>query len=133
MARGARNNNPLNIRRSTSNWYGLKPASECVDAEFCEFSELIWGVRAALKLLRSYVKLGKCATLRDVIFRWAPPTENNSRVYLNYVIRQTSIPGDRELDIDDMDRLIAIVRSMARFESGMDLDYELCRAAWNAL
>ena len=40
-ARGIRNNNPLNIRRSADKWQGLKAQQE--DREFFQFSEMKWG------------------------------------------------------------------------------------------
>lgn len=133
MVRGQRNNNPLNIRRGSVAWYGEKPAAECADPEFCEFSELMWGVRAALKLLRKYITVYGCDSLQSIVYRWAPPVENNSKIYLQYVVSRTSIPASRVIAFDDMDRLIAIVRAMAAFESGIVLDYDICRDAWSRL
>ena len=49
IARGIRNNNPLNIRRSADKWQGLKAQQE--DREFFQFSEMKWGWRAAFRLL----------------------------------------------------------------------------------
>lgn len=133
MTRGQRNCNPLNIRRGRSRWYGLKPETECRDTEFCEFSDMLWGVRAALKLLQNYINEGGCRTLKDIVYRWAPPSENISSVYLTYVSRRTSVAPGRLIEADDMDRLIAIVRAMSAYESGLELDYEFCRSAWDLL
>ena len=53
IARGIRNNNPLNIRRSKDKWQGLKPLQ--TDPQFCQFETMEHGWRAAFKLLtRTY-------------------------------------------------------------------------------
>ena len=53
IARGIRNNNPLNIRRSKDKWQGLKTLQ--TDAQFCQFETMAYGWRAAFVMLtRTY-------------------------------------------------------------------------------
>ena len=95
-ARGIRNNNPLNIRRSGDKWQGLKTLQE--DKEFFQFSEMKWGWRAAFRLLcYTYYGKYKLRTIRDIIYRWAPPKENNTAAYIRRVSDYISIGPDREL------------------------------------
>ena len=53
LARGMRNNNPLNIIKSEKiNWQGeVKPST---DPNFAQFETLEYGLRAAFKLLQTY-------------------------------------------------------------------------------
>lgn len=68
--RGIRNMNPGNIRLGES-WLGLRMKQ--TDPDFCQFTSMIYGCRALLKLLRTYVEKRGCTTIRKVVERWAPP------------------------------------------------------------
>ena len=95
-ARGIRNNNPLNIRRSADKWQGLKAQQE--DREFFQFSEMKWGWRAAFRLLcHTYYGKYKLRTIRAIISRWAPANENNTLYYIRSVTDRIGIGPDREL------------------------------------
>ena len=95
-ARGLRNNNPLNIRRSGDKWQGLRAQQE--DKEFFQFSEMKWGWRAAFRLLcHTYYGKYKLRTIRAIINRWAPPKENNTSNYIKHVAERTGIVPDQEL------------------------------------
>lgn len=94
--RGIRNNNPLNIRRSKDKWQGLRTLQE--DKEFFQFSEMKYGWRAAFVILcRTYYKKYGLKTISDIIYRWAPPKENNTAAYIRRVSDYISIGPDREL------------------------------------
>ena len=94
--RGIRNNNPLNIRRSKDKWQGLRTLQE--DREFFQFSEMKYGWRAAFVILcRTYYKKYGLKTISDIIYRWAPPKENNTAAYIRRVSDYISIGPDREL------------------------------------
>lgn len=89
--RGIRNNNPLNIRRSSSNaWQGQR--REVTDAQFCEFETMEWGIRAALLVLRAYKRRG-LVSIADIVLSWAPPSDgNNTRAYIGRVCQLTGLP-----------------------------------------
>lgn len=96
LPRGLRNNNPLNIRRSKDKWQGLKTLQE--DREFFQFTEMKYGWRAAFRLLcHTYYGKYKLKTIRDIIYRWAPPNENGTLVYIRSVAERTGINADKEL------------------------------------
>ena len=88
-SRGWRNNNPLNIRRTATEWQGLVAKQNRTDKEFCQFLNMTWGYRAAYKVLKSYYRYfaqqGKPCTVEAVISRWAPPLENDTQAYLQRV------------------------------------------------
>ena len=97
--RGIRNNNPLNIRLSNDKWQGqVLPQRGSGEGAFCVFSEMKWGWRAAFRLLcHTYYGKYKLRTIRDIIYRWAPPNENGTLVYIRSVAERTGINADCEL------------------------------------
>jgi hypothetical protein len=125
LPRGIRNNNPLNIRRSKDQWQGMKKVQS--DTQFCQFETLDWGWRAAFKLLtRTYYHQYRLYTIKGIISRWAPPNENNTRVYIENVSRLTGIGPDEPLGIpsDKPARWIALGLAMAIQENGQtSIDY----------
>lgn len=124
MPRGIRNNNPLNIRRSTDKWLGLSPTQR--DAAFFQFVNLTYGYRAAGKLLQNYQRLHRLYALNGLIERWAPAKENNTKAYVARVARELStqagrmIDGDTHLDlINDKELLRKTIIAMHIVENGM--------------
>ena len=98
LPRGIRNNNPLNIRRGKDQWKGLRTLQQ--DAQFCQFETLEYGWRAAFCLLtRTYYHQYRLWTIRQIVNRWAPPNENNTRAYIDNVCRLTGIGADEPLGI----------------------------------
>ena len=113
VSRGIRNNNPLNIRRNPRNrWKGLCQVQE--DRAFCQFTEMKWGLRAAMKLMDNYVRQG-CQTPRQIITRWAPPAENDTKGYVRQACQRAGLDPDAPVIIwGDLRKLI---KAMAWIES----------------
>ena len=97
--RGLRNNNPLNIRRSTDRWDGATTTQ--TDKDFVQFQSMAYGYRAAWRILNTYYKKlkerKKHFTVENIIHRWAPPTENDTKAYIRTVLSLTSIGGKENL------------------------------------
>lgn len=81
-------NNVLNIRASKSfSWAGQTGATK----GFCDFEGIEMCRRAGLYLLmRSYRRAG-VVKLDEVIKRWAPPTENNTSNYVDFVCKRSGL------------------------------------------
>ena len=91
--RGIRNNNPANIMRGSA-WKGLVPFlvdasnnQKYYDKRFCQFSEMVFGVRALLVLLRTYHYKYKLNTISKVLHRFSPLSENNTYAYIANVCK----------------------------------------------
>ncbi|NDV47951.1 structural protein [Paludibacter sp. 221] len=109
---GKRNNNPMNIRVSASNkWLG-KVAS---DNDFEKFISMLFGLRAGIRLLKTYYNNGYC-TISQIINRWAPYTENNTEGYISAVERGTGISRYTILTFTP-EMYYPIVREMCYYES----------------
>jgi len=126
QARGIRNNNPLNLRRTDTEWKGEK--SEITDTEFEEFETMMWGLRAGLRNMRTKIQQGY-KTLGSLISVWAPPTENKTSNYIDLVVKATGYDKNVELEFDS-DFMFPIVSEMCKIESGFELTTELYEKAW---
>jgi len=129
-ARGIRNNNPLNIRRTKSRWLGMK--AEVTDQAFCEFTSLAYGFRAAFVLLRQYYVKYQLVTIDKIIHRWAPPSENATSAYVKRVCSETGIKPDEVLPHPSKAKEVwcRIVFAMAIVECAKRFDMSIIRQAW---
>ena len=145
LPRGMRNNNPLNIRRSKTKWVGEVPKltiteydpverrTDIVDSVFCQFQTLEHGWRAAFLLLKKYINVYKLNTVRKIIKRWAPPSENATAQYINDVCFQACILSDTEVCFGDMDVMLRIGAAMCVVENGAMYDPTKCEDWMEAL
>lgn len=114
---GIKNRNPLNIRYNPENrWLGQRGQNQ----GFCVFGSMDTGYRAALKLLCNYVR-GGIRSVEDIITRWAPPSENDTKSYIEYV--NSRLGGLKHIYNDGTLCLLCMV--MARYESGVDFPEHL--------
>lgn len=129
MARGYRNNNPLNIRLSKGHtWKGeIRPSK---DPSFMQFESMGYGFRAAFKLLDNYRKLHGCVTLEDYINRWAPPSENDTRAYIHTVTKRSGIADIQTLDTKSSYQMKKLVKAMAFVENGAEPDQSDIDEGW---
>lgn len=112
--RGMRNHNPLNIRKG-NNWQG--EVSPQTDREFEQFSCDLYGLRAGMKILKAYVTKHNCNTLRRIITRWAPPTENDTNAYIATVAKRAGVDADQKIAFGESSKICAIVKAMCYVES----------------
>ena len=97
LARGIRNHNPGNLRRSSDPWQGL--AAEQTDAEFFQFASAKWGIRALARTLIAYQDRVGLKTIQQMIGRWAPPNENDTGAYVRAVAASVGVGEDDEIDV----------------------------------
>ncbi|MFJ4141437.1 structural protein [Pseudomonas sp. NPDC089734] len=122
--RGIRNFNPGNIRHAKGvRWQGQ--ASTQIDAEFVQFTDPRWGIRAIARVLITYQDKRRAAdgsridTVREIIARWAPPNENNTEAYVASVARVLNIgPDDESIDVYDFNTMRELVLGIIRHENG---------------
>ena len=127
MTRGELNCNPLNIRRvAGTTWEGQR--AEQTDNAFVQFRTIEFGLRAAFVLLHTYATKYHANCIRDIISRWAPPSENDTRAYIRSVCALTGFGGREKLTETEWP---ALVRAMAVVESRMHLDEGTLKTAYN--
>ena len=91
------------------------------DRAFVQFKSLEYGWRAAFYLLtRTYYHKYRLYTIRGIIRKWAPPSENQTEAYIANVSRLTSIDPDEPIGIpsDKPSRWMAVGVAMAIQENG---------------
>jgi hypothetical protein len=115
--RGIRNRNPLNLVHSpANNWQGLDDPPS--DGRMCRFKADQWGIRAAGMLLRTYRAKYKLVTIRQLVERWAPASENNPAQYARVVSEYMGKTPDYAPNLDDPMELENMLRGMCRMENG---------------
>lgn len=135
VPRGIRNCNPLNIRRG-SNWKGLRAVQ--TDPAFCQFKSMLWGIRAAFRLMHNHITgFGGSRPRRDTVAElvcvWAPATENDTNAYIFQVCQWADCTPASHIDPHDDILIIRLARAMAKVECGMWLDIELFNEAYELL
>lgn len=136
LPRGLRNNNPLNIIITSTQWQGEKLPN--TDGKFKQFESIIYGYRAGLKNLQAYFN-NNWNTIRKITSHWAPAGSgegNNPESYARHVSERTGIGLDTILPFSQS-VMIPIVREMAVIENGnsfrqMIRDNDI-KQAWNLL
>lgn len=133
LPRGIRNNNPLNIVKGNS-WKGER--ANQTDKRFEEFESMAMGLRAGFVLLRNYIEGTKTRptkfnTIRKIVTRWAPPSENYTQRYIDNVCKWSDLLPDEVVRFRQRKKMVAIVQAMAKMECGVTLDVALVESAYD--
>ena len=134
--RGIRNNNPLNIRHSADRWQGAR--KEQTDKAFVQFENMAYGYRAAWKVLDSYWKhfrkRQKPYNVRNIIARWAPPSENHTEAYIRHVVKLSGLGANENLvrpsNGRQLKRMALLITAMTCVENGTGMDQVNQDAIW---
>lgn len=127
LSRGLRNLNPGNIRRSAVKYKGECKHSK--DPEFKQFRTLEEGYRAIFVLLHTYSIKGY-KSVREMINRYAPPSENNTEAYINRLCRLAYINSEQIVDTTDHNQMVAIVAAISLVENGSIADRVAVESGW---
>lgn len=128
MSRGLRNNNPGNIRRSRVRYKGeVRPSR---DPDFKEFSTMAYGYRAVFVLLDTYRSRYGLATIRQMLNRYAPPTENFTEGYVRFVADYSGVMPDEVVDTRSEKDMIPIVAAMSKIENGVAANIADVERGW---
>mgnify|MGYP003650526131 CR=1 FL=1 len=107
-------NNPFNIRDTGQNWDGqVNPGGE-----FTHFDSEYSAVRAADKLIKNYGELKGIDTIRGIVSKYAPETENDTEGYINKVAELTGIPSNQPIDLSDPTTRGQVLSAIGDAESG---------------
>ena len=148
--RGLRNNNPGNIRIPRDkhgeivdvSWQGKISIADNTDPgkEFEQFTDMVWGCRAQLKILLTYMNTYHLNTILEFTTKWAPEADGNDPVvYAATINDETGIATDMQLSANDSQSLTAIACAMAYVEEGKNecnnagVNNNLFDQAWDLL
>ncbi len=128
LSRGIRNNNPGNIRHSSSPFQGeVKPST---DPAFKQFESADWGYRAMFLIIHNYDQLYGINTLDRIISRWAPNVENDTNAYIKSVAKRLGISSSGYIDSLNREVMIGMVGAMSRIENGVAPVMEEMELGW---
>lgn len=123
--RGLRNNNPLNIEKTSTVWQGeIRPGS---DPRFAQFQSMPYGYRAAFKTINTYITKYGLDTVASIIGRWDPGSTN----YVNVVCQYTGMQPTTKITPGNESQLINLVSAMSRMENGIPANSADVRAGWS--
>lgn len=116
LPRGLRLNNPGNIRRSSIAWKGQ---AQPTDPDFVSFTSSHYGLRALALELLSYYRYHGLNTVRGLINRWAPPTDDNDTpAYVLDVAQRCGVKSDAPIKVDDPVMLARLCAAVTHHENG---------------
>lgn len=108
-----RNNNPANMKDpSTGLFRRFGAANEGIDAAKADLTQKILGKSP---VMTQKLGAGYSPTLSNIIGVWAPPSENDTQGYIDFVSKQTGIQPNQALTPADVDRILP---SMIKMEGG---------------
>lgn len=108
--RGMRNNNPMNVVKSSINWDGETQGD---DPRFESFKTPSYGIRAGAKLLVNYERLYGINTVRGLISRYAPHHENPTDAYVSHVAAAVGVAPDQPISVTaNLDKLVSAIIQM---------------------
>lgn len=119
LPRGIRNNNPGNIEIGPNKWQGKVPKEQNTDGRFEQFVDMTRGVRALARTLLTYEKKG-FNTVAKIIGRWAPTSENNTILYIEFVASKMRVDPQAVIDIDDYEIASQLVKAIIQKENGLN-------------
>lgn len=116
LPRGLRNNNPGNIE--DGDFARGLPGYQGSDGRFAVFDSMDNGQAAKGALLQSYGRRG-FNTVEKVIGRWAPPSENDTGSYVQFVAQRLGVDPRQPLDLNDPAVVSSLQAAISERENGV--------------
>lgn len=112
------NNNPFNLRYSNNQWLGKDTTNK---GPFEKYTSIETGLRAGMITLRNYRKLHGLSSIRDIMNRYAPSHENDTK---NYIKRIKSEIKRDTINLLDDNELVELSKVILELESGYKVSNE---------
>lgn len=121
-ALGLRNNNPGNLRQ-----WGDTPR----DAKgYAVFPSIEAGLTATVKNLIAQQQVHGLNSIRGIVSRWAPPSENNTPAYISDVTKKTGFAADQRLNLQDPAVVAPLISAIVKHEgNGSGVSEEMINRA----
>lgn len=108
--------NPGNLVKSSSVWVGETERQ----GRFTAFRSAHYGLRALCIVMLRYEQRHHVDTLEKFVHRFAPPSENNTDEYINFLSSKLGIGRRQKISISAC--LPSLVKAVIKFEQG-DMPY----------
>ena len=121
-------NNPYNIRFLKSNrWFGQIGQTN----GFCDFKLEVYATRAMLRILNVYVARHCLNSVSDILYRYAPLSENDTKRYIRVVLDSLSHYGFNDTFSMTFDYLSVFLATIQHVEIGRPFGMALKRVQQN--
>ena len=103
------------------------------DRSFVQFQSMAYGYRAAWKVLDTYclrfTREREVFNVRNIIARWAPPSENDTEAYIRTVVSISGLGANENIprphryrNFEQLQRTALLLAAMTCVECGIKLD-----------
>lgn len=123
-------NNPFNLKAVAANKWNGKTTKE--GATFESFDTLENGVRAGIKVLKTYFSKYNLNTVAKIIPRFAPKNENDTEGYIKFVCSELGVERNEMLSADK-ETLWELSSAVCKMENGYELSRQTYETAWQLL
>ena len=133
--RGYRNNNPLNLRTSSSAWKGKVPLAQNTDKNraFEQFLTMPYGFRANMINMRTQINRGN-NTIEKLVRVWAPADDgNNPDGYTQRVCKTTGYNKTDIINPANAKQMQNIAYAMAIVENGSAPQWDDIQKGWELI
>ena len=121
MPRGIRNNNPGNINFANQKGAVLEPKTDSVPSpRFACFKDPKDGLRCLRDQLIRYYDHYQLHTVKGMISRWAPTSENNTASYIAGVAHSVGVEEDDTIHEMTPTIMTGLMNAIIRYENGMN-------------
>ena len=118
---GVRNNNPGNLRQ-----WGDTPRA----GGYAVFPTMEAGLSAATRNLLAQQQVHGLNTIRSIISKWAPQSENDTGGYISDMSKRTGFAADQQLNLQDPKVLVPLLSGIVRHEgNGAGVTQEMINSA----
>jgi len=134
MTVGLRNNNPGCLKRDENSTPYRGEIVPTNDPPWRQFESKAYGYRAMFHLiLIRYIIDYNINTIRGIMNRYAPPTENDTLAYIDFVSLRTGIDADEVIKAGDTDVILDFGRAITKMENGVEPDESALMQGWQML
>lgn len=117
--RGIRNHNPGNIEYNPAvKWQGMV-GPEPGEGRFAVFESPAYGIRAIARLLITYQDAHGINTIKGIVNRYAPSTENNTQTYIDHLCLLTGYGSGQAINAHKFDEVFPLIKAIIRHENGV--------------
>lgn len=117
LPRGIRNNNPGNLNFAHQAGAILEPGP---NARFARFPTPADGLAALRDQLIRYIVRDKLSTVNAIIAKWAPPNENNTSAYAQFVARKIGVEASADLGPVTPPLIGKMMMAIIEYENGQN-------------
>jgi len=124
-SKGMKNNNPFNLKDTTSAWEGV--ITPTLNPPWEQFKTMDYGIRAGVINLKGLLAKDSINNLTTLVKTYS---EDNWEAYVNYLVKAVGIPSNVRMlgqnPTQKNEMLLTLASSIVEFENGKDVAIQQC-------